>query len=139
MRLLLRSNRLPGRSCGPYRDVHVGVQVGSSPADLVPGDAAEATWTVDLDVVDTAAGTDFTGPAVHGPRGERFLYLTWGTYDGSKFEMLRRAKIMLSDSGISPATSQAVATVDLIDESGMPRCARVRPPAISWEVQDASA
>jgi hypothetical protein len=53
--------------------------------------------------------------------------------------MLRRAKIMLSDSGISPATSQAVATVDLIDESGMPRCARVRPPAISWEVQDASA
>jgi len=137
MRLLLRSNRLPGRSCGPYRDVHVGVQVGSSPVDLVPGDADEATWTVDIDVVDTAAGTDFSGPAVHGPRGERFVYLTWGTYDGSTFGMLRRAKIMLGDSGISPTTSQAVATVDLVDESGMPRCARVRPPAISWEVQDA--
>ncbi len=139
MRLLLRSNRLPGRTCGPYQDVHVGVQVGSSPVDLVPGDAHEALWSVDVEVVDTAAGTDFSGPAVHGPRGERFVYLTWGAYDGSTFEMLRRAKIMLGESGISPATSRAVATVDLTDESGLPRCARVRPPAISWEVQDAPA
>jgi hypothetical protein len=138
MRLELRGNRLPGRTFGPYRDVHVGVQVGNHPTDLVPGDAPSATWTVDVDVVDSGAGTDFSGPAVQGPRGERFVYLTWGTYDGSSFEMIRRAKVMLADSGISPRTSAAVATVDLTDADGTPRCARLRPPAISWEVRDAS-
>jgi hypothetical protein len=136
MRLVLRGTRLPGRTCGPYRDVHVGVQVGTCPADLVPADAASASWTVEIEASSNGAGTDFSGPAVHGPRGERFLYLAWGTYDGSTFEMFRRAKIMLGDSGISPATTEAIATVDLTDADGMPRCARVRPPAIRWEVHD---
>ena len=47
--------------------------------------------------LDTDGALDFKGPAVHGKRGERFLYLTWGNVasDGS-FTMFRRAKLMLN-------------------------------------------
>lgn len=118
-----------------HRDnVHVGIQVGSEPHELVPGDAASADWTVDIEPIERAGGVDFRGAAVHGRRGERFLYLTWGevTSDGS-FEMFRRAKLMLAD--LEPlidgdSTRRVVATVDLTDEGGGPRCARLKPPAM---------
>jgi hypothetical protein len=139
VRVVVRGRRLPGRDCGGYDRVHVGLQVGGSPVGLVPADSAEALWQVDVDVVDTGAVPDFRGKAVYGPRGERFLYLTWGSWDGSRFEMLRRAKIMLDDAGVTTSTAEAVATVDLTDEHGMPRCARVRPPAISWELHAAQS
>jgi hypothetical protein len=52
--------------------------------------------------------------------------------------MFRRAKLMVGD--IDPELLAAaarddglvVASVSLTDELGCPRCARVRPPAISW-------
>jgi len=56
--------------------------------------------------------------------------------------MFRRAKLMLHR--VDPALVTAaeaggalVATVDLTDEHGCPRCARVDPPAIRWTVTDA--
>ena len=60
----------------PLSNVHVGVQVRSAPDQLVRADADDARWEVDASVV--ADGSDFRGPAVHGKRGERFLWLTWG-------------------------------------------------------------
>ncbi len=72
---------------------------------------------------------DFSGPAVHGRRGERFLYLTWGEYDGHEFSMFRRAKLMLADV---PVADEVVADVDLTDESGLPCCARLHEPVIRW-------
>jgi hypothetical protein len=90
-------------------------------------------------------GLDFRGPAVHGRRGERFLYLTWGNVeeDGS-FRMFRRAKLMLGD--VDPTivrraadTGAALrADVHLTDGRGGPMCARVRPPAIGWSVDQPS-
>ena len=91
-------------------------------------------------VVTTDDGhVDFRGSAVHGKRGDRFLYLTWGAVgaDGS-FEMFRRAKLMLDR--VDPAVMQQAidspggltATVQLTDAKGCPRCARVDPPAIEW-------
>lgn len=80
-------------------------------------------------------GRDFRGPAVHGKRGERFLYLTWGTVSGDEFTMFRRAKLMLSEAPADVSGDQAlVATVALTDEKGLPRCARVRAPHIQWSV-----
>jgi hypothetical protein len=122
MRLTIRGHHLPGRRCGPYRDVHVGLQVGRDPADLVPGDADRAEWVTD---VRTEAG-DFRGPAVQGRKGARFVYLTWGTYTDETFTMFRRAKLMLADL---PSASEVTVEVDLTDESGMPRCARLAAPA----------
>ncbi|WGX96653.1 DUF5990 family protein [Nocardioides sp. L-11A] len=137
MLLEIRGHRLPGRSWqvtdAPHGNVHVGLQVGREPHDLVPGDAAEAVWSTELTLVDKDGTTDVRGPAVQGPRGARFVYLTWGDVgpDGG-FAMFRRAKLMLDDVlavGAGPG-GRVIATVDLTDERGGPRCARLKPPAL---------
>jgi len=139
---------LPGRSAcsdgGVLDAVHVAVQVRKDPFEPIPGDATEARWHVDVGVVETPDGAlDFRGPAVHGRRGQRFLYLTWGDVVGDEFRMFRRAKLMLG--AVDPALVRAaeagdgdlIATVDLTDERGGPRCARVDPPAITWTLAPA--
>jgi hypothetical protein len=131
MRLVIEGHHLPGRSCGTYTDVHVGVQVGREPADLVPADAENARWQVEIDVVEDDRGTDFRGSAVQGRRGERFVYLTRGEGTGADFAMFRRAKLMLADLP-GPLAPELVARVHLTDEDGMPRCARLRSPALTW-------
>jgi hypothetical protein len=94
------------------------------PVGLVPADATAAEWVTEVHADDG----DFRGPAVQGRKGERFVYLTWGTVAGDSFSMFRRAKLMLADL---PADADEVTVeVDLTDERGMPRCARLRPPAI---------
>jgi hypothetical protein len=143
--IIIRGHNLPGRSfCSegePLDNVHVGVQVRRDPVDLVAGDAPAADWRVDVRVETTEGQLDFKGPAVHGPRGQRFLYLTWGDVgaDGN-FTMFRRAKLMLDriDPGMvrEALTGQRPlqATIDLTDGRGCPRCARVDEPALSWTV-----
>lgn len=133
MRLIIEGHHLPGRDCGPHRDVHVGVQLRRDPSGLVPGDAEDAVWEVDVEVVDTPDGPDFRGPAVQGRRGERFVYLTWGEGDADSFAMFRRAKLMLADLP-DPGAEHVVARVHLTDELGLPRCARLREPALHWVV-----
>ena len=134
---MVEGRELPGRRFGEYADVHVALQVDRDPAGPVPGDAASARWETEVRMVDG----DFRGPAVHGKRGERFLYLTWGTPSGDDWGMFRRAKLMLDR--VDPAlVAQAVdtggvlvATVSLTDAKGGPRCARYDPPAIAWTVE----
>lgn len=124
MRLVIRGHHLPGRHCGPYRDVHVGLQVRRDPQDLVPGDADETEWIVEVETPDG----DFRGPAVQGRKGERFVYLTWGDCSGDTFDMFRRAKLMLDD--LPSGADEVTVEVHLTDDDGMPRCARLRPPAL---------
>lgn len=137
VQIIIRGHDLPGSQCGggveARQNVHVALQVGRDPVGPISADATAAEWATDLQVVDTAIGRDFRGPAVHGKRGERFLYLTWGEIDDTGFTMFRRAKLMLEDIPPTVATSDhLVASVHLTDDRGMPRCARVRPPAIRW-------
>ncbi len=112
---------------------------------MVPADAESATWELDPTLVTTPeGGLDFKGPEVHGKRGDRFLYLAWGSVDdGGDFQMFRRAKLMLNR--IDPAIVRSaedsdwalVARVRMSDDHGAPRCARVDPPDIDWRVADA--
>ncbi len=143
MRIVIEGRDLPGAEfvsdVVPRRNVHVAVQVGKEPVGLVRGDADSARWEIDVRTVVEDTGVDLRGPAVHGKRGERFLYLTWGDVgaDGS-FAMFRRAKLMIGD--IEPEMLAAatrddgvlVASLSLTDERGGPRCARVKPPVVSW-------
>jgi hypothetical protein len=139
---------LPGRTCADprpggleYENVHVGVQRRKDVVDLVPGDAPDAEWNLTVDTVTKDGALDLRGPFVHGKRGDRFLYLSWGTVDDADhFEMFRRAKLMFD---AVPAkllrTAQApgrrlVGTVNMTHDDGMPRCAAVRPPVIEWTV-----
>ena len=125
------------------RNVHVGVQLRRDPTQLVRADTIQARWELDVDVVRNDGVVDFRGPAVQGTRGERFIYLTWGNLDDAHgFEMFRRAKLMLDRIDpvlIESATrlGRLAATVDLTDELGGPRCARVGPPALVWSVPSA--
>ena len=124
MRLTIHGHHLPGLRCGRYADIHVGLQVGREPSGLVPADAERAEWVAELEGV----GDDLRGPAVQGRKGERFVYLTWGTGGGPDFTMFRRAKLMLAD--LPGDTDVVTVDVDLTDEHGMPRCARLKPPAL---------
>ncbi|MCU1401430.1 MAG: hypothetical protein JWN62_4539 [Acidimicrobiales bacterium] len=150
MQIVIRGHDLPGRTfrvaAVPVHNVHVGIQIRDVPEQLVPADAPNATWTVDVRVKSDDGRLDFAGPAVHGRRGERFLYLTWGDVgaDG-RFAMFCRAKLMLDaiDTGLVSAAQAAgrvlVATIGLTDAHGGPRGARVEPPAMRWTVESAAA
>ncbi len=145
MRLLIFGSNVPGCVfCRPdgslMTNVHVGIQVGSEPVQLVKADASEIHWELDIDSVVRDGRLDFRGRAVHGRRGERFVYLTWGEVSrGNEFEMFRRAKLMLNRIDASVVGSaldvgRLLARVDLTGDDGGPRCARVDPPAIEWSV-----
>ena len=151
MRVLIKGRDLPGRTfCrpdgSPLHDVRVGVQIRKEPADLIAGDATSARWNIDVTVTtDADGGLDFKGPAVHGKRGDRFLYLSWVNIgDDGAAEMFRRAKLMLHRVPIDlvrtadRAGQTLVATVRLSDEHGTPRCARVDPPDLEWTVAEST-
>jgi Family of unknown function (DUF5990) len=130
MRLTVRGRDLPGSSFAEYSNVHVGLQVRRDASGLVPGDAIGATWVTDVTVID---GPDYRGEAVQGKRGERFLYLSWGTVEGETFTMFRRAKLMLNDLPSSLRSAQAVVVeLPLTQEDGSPRCARVPSHVLAW-------
>ena len=145
MRIRIVGTDLPGRDCPPghnfpgHANVHVGMQTKRRPPellDLQPGDAAEASWTVDCEV----NGSDIRGPYIQGRPGERFIYLNWGSVDGDgRMDMFRRAKLMLADVpddvlAKAAAKGVLVGRLGLSDAKGQPLCAAVRPPAIEWSV-----
>ncbi|MFE0632080.1 DUF5990 family protein [Streptomyces sp. NPDC058864] len=141
MRIRIEARDLPGRTFGCHSGVHVAVQRRARPAELLdprPGDAAVATWDLDCRVRETPDGPDITGDWVQGGPGARFVYLVWGTVEGSgDFTMFRRAKLMLD--GVEPATLRAAARhgtlvgrLGLTDARGGPLCAAVRPPLVTW-------
>ena len=71
---------------------------------------------------------DWPGGATH--RG-------WGTRDGERFEVERRAKLMLDavpDHVLAAAAGRGVLVgrLGLTDSDGGPRCAAVRPPVVTW-------
>ena len=85
---------------------------------------------------------DFRGPAVHGRRGERFVYLTWGDLSGGGFDDVPAGQADARRGSIPALVAEArgqgrlVADVVLTDEKGVPRCARVDPPAVRWSVAE---
>ncbi len=140
--LLLRveGHTLPGLRFCEHTAVHVGAQCRAEAVQLVPGDAPGALLEYTVTVRPAPdGGHDFSGPYVHGRRGDRFLYVTWGNVgeDGA-FTMFRRAKLKLSDL---PAAALAGALRDglplttrvtLTAPDGSPRCATVAPPDVEW-------
>ncbi|MGW1723465.1 DUF5990 family protein [Streptomyces sp. NPDC002306] len=155
MRIRIDAVDLPGLTCPPgapadgsdrYRNVHVAVQRRDRRDELLdprPGDAASATWTLECTTTTTPTGIDVRGPYVQGRPGGRFVYLTWGTVDESGvFAMFRRAKLLLDavPAGVLDAAARGgllVGRLGLTDGCGMPLCARVVPPAITWTAESA--
>jgi hypothetical protein len=138
---------LPGRSCGPsperpegHHGIEVGVQRKNRPGELmgrVSADVESVTWELEAAPV-SSDPTDFRGPYISGPPGDRFIYLSWGVVEKpGSFEMFRRAKIMFDGVPIEVMTAaQAsgilIGRLGLTDQKGNPTCAAVRPPLIEW-------
>src|SRR6476469_984166 len=130
MLLQIQGHHLPGRVWQTrdehHDNIHVGIQVGKEPRDLVRGDAETTSWPIPIEVVAREGALDFRGAAVPGTPGARCLDLPWGDEVGS-LTMLRRAKLMLADLEpcvTGPGDTRVVAQVGLADECGGPRCAR---------------
>jgi len=135
------ATRFPGRTCGPYSEIVVGLveRVGCDPNEAVAADAREARWRTIAEVRQEGGEIRFRGKAVNGPPHERFLYLTWvGRLAGAAPAMFRRAKLRL-DAVPAPVIARAlrsgvlVGRVGLTAGDGMPLCASVRPPLIEWD------
>jgi len=140
--LRIVGRRLPGSSWSGRHGIHIGVQCGNDVVGLVTGDAADAVFDIELDIVSDGDGEpDFRGPYVNGRRGERFVYLSWGEVDGDGiFSMFRRLKLHLAplveqlsaDTVLRAKKIQAV--LELTDTKGRPLAASVRPPWVTWRV-----
>jgi hypothetical protein len=146
MHIRIEGSDLPGRAGGPtgaarLGDVQVGVQRKAEVVDRVSADAETATWEFEVTSREIDGLLDVGGPYVHGRPGARFLYLSWGAVEGPTFAMFRRAKLLFGD--IPTALLRAahtdggvlVARLGLTDADGGPRCARVRPPDITWQLR----
>ncbi|MFF6786400.1 DUF5990 family protein [Streptomyces sp. NPDC012510] len=152
MRIRIDAVDLPGLTCPApagakvptYGNIHVAVQRRDRPAELLepqPGDAPSATWTLECTTSVSPTGIEVKGPYLQDRLGRRFIYLSWGTVDGSGiFTMFRRAKLMLD---VIPADVLAAAAregllvgrLGLTDAQGGPLCARVQPPHITWTAE----
>jgi len=140
--LRIVGRRLPGASWSGREGIHVGVQRGNDVVGLVTGDAADAVFDIELDVVAGSDGeVDFRGPYVNGRRGERFVYLAWGEVDDTgTFTMFRRLKLHLTplleqespDKVMGAQRIQAI--LELTDTRGRPLAASVRPPWVTWRI-----
>lgn len=134
--------KLPGQRFGGREEVHIGIQRGSEVVDSVPVADADVQFdlTLDLLVGDGGGADDFHGPYVHGTRGARFLYLSWGQIgaDGEP-AMFARLKLPLPaldadalarlKTGATPLTAIA----ELSDARGRPVTASLRAPQLVWE------
>lgn len=125
--------------------VRVGVQRGKVVEQLFGTDARDVSWHLDVTLHRTPEDSiDLRGPYVHGLRGNRFLYLSWGTMECGAFVMFRRIKLMLAvldDVTLRRADAEGhllVGTLGLTGKDGTPRCGAVRPPDISWAVATSS-
>lgn len=145
----IHGSDLPGIRCGPapdgsfFENIHVGLARGAETVDRFPGDAASARWTFEVRVRELDDGVDVGGPFVYGKRGERAFALRWGVpADDGSFDVFRAAKLRFSD--VDPSALRAamrsggrlVGALGLTDEQGWPRCASVRPPAVTWSAAD---
>ncbi|MFI5493762.1 DUF5990 family protein [Actinoplanes sp. NPDC051859] len=146
MLIRIEGDDLPGLRGGAEADalrrgnVHVGVQRKTDVVDRFPADAAAVHWELEIASREIDGLLDVGGPWVHGRPGARFLYLSWGAVDDSDFAMFRRAKLMFGDiptdllraahDGAGPLTGR----LGLTGPDGGPRCARVRPPDIQWQL-----
>ena len=110
-------------------NVCIGIQCGKVVLNIVPGDATEARFEFDAEVTEG----DIRGPCIHGKKGDRFVYLSWGENGADGFEMFRRIKLHVSHIG--PAARTVEARLELTDGRGGPVCGTVRPPRVQWRVQ----
>lgn len=142
--LVVRAFDFPGRTCGDYSAIRVGLAPcrGKHPSETaVPADLASFTWTCAVGVIVGVIAGDlvrYTGPAVQGDARQPFVYLTWlGRLRNEPEAMFRRLKLRLDAVPADTletalALGTLTAALGLRDALNMPRCGSVFPPTVLW-------
>jgi hypothetical protein len=109
-------------------------------------DPVPAVETTDFDTVieirTDGSGVDFFGAHVHGRRGDRFLYLSWGLPDQTEpFVMFARAKIKLVTIPTDlldqclEHNGQLVVEVEATNTKGQPSSGTIKPHDSAWRMR----
>ena len=123
--------------------LHLGMQRGSEVIDPVPAMAGTVSFALTVEVTPISDGVAFDtrGPYVHGRRGDRFLYLSWGEVDrDGAFGMVMRTKIALGAIAgdlIARALESGATlrgTLSLVDAAGKPVSGTVPSGRIAWDL-----
>ena len=127
--------------CDGRRNIRVELQTktGFDPGE--PDGCDAVSFMAEITVKSGAdGGQDFSGPAVHGKRGERFFYLSWSGEKAGGREMFRRTKIHLRD--LTPAQifraikgSVLIARIHAVAKDGGPACASVPLLGGGWKLE----
>lgn len=124
MTIRLECRDLPAQFDGRLR-ISLGIQHKKEVVHSEPASNGDRVFEVPV----LLRAGDFFGPFVHGPKGERFIYLVWS----DDRESFRRAKIQLLDIPFSLLTKDiVVGRISMTDKRGGPLCASVRPPVVLW-------
>ncbi len=133
---------LPGARFEDGQGVQVGLRVKDEIENPVSADLDDARWQADIRVREMKPGYDFTGPAVRGRRGERFLALAWTEdEDGEIFRALKIRLDRLPADLVCQALRGDVgvrATIRLTDDQGGPLCATAPSSHLAWALTNAA-
>jgi len=130
------------RGAGERRSrLFLGIQKGQETIDPVPVTDGTATFTARFSVSPLPdGGTNFLGPYAHGPRTERFCYLTWiEEAPGGMPHLFSRIKLHLSPlrwervEAAARTGTPIVMRLSLLGKRGGPAVASVPHDAIQWE------
>ena len=117
-----------------------GLQAKREVDDPVPA-SRTTEFNIDIEVRTGDSGIDFAGDHVHGRRGDRFVYLSWGLPDPTQpFVMFARAKIKLDGipqellDQCAEQDRRLIADVQATNGQGQPATGTIKPPAIRWTI-----
>ena len=115
-----------------------GLQSMNGVDDPLPA-SESVEFRVEIEVRSSNEGLDFAGDHVHGHRGDRFIYLSWGVAKSTEpFVMFARAKIKLAH--IPPDLVELSvdqrrplrADLEATNAKGQPASGTINAPAIRW-------
>jgi len=137
--LRLEGYDAPGKDCPAPDGVGLGIQEGREVVGVLMSSEPAPRFRGHLQVTSTDDGFKLGGPFVHGPAGDKFLYLAWIHLKSR--EAMSRMKFRLAD--IDPALIRQahddggvlVGKVALTNAQGKPASGSIRPPQIIWTVQ----
>ncbi len=134
--------KLPGNECAEHKQVRLGLQVRQNVEQDVPGNSEIAKFLMFIELVPGKGEhlLDFRGPAVHGPAGDRFIYLSWGERGCETWAMFARAKLkvtgplnLLAPQALS-LQLPVIAEVEMTNARGGPVCGSFKSDVVRWSV-----
>lgn len=137
--LRLEGYDAPGKDCPAPDGIGLGIQEGREVVGVLMSSEPAPRFRGHLLVTPTDDGYKLGGPFVHGPSGDKFLYLAWIHLKSR--EAMSRMKLRLGD--IDPALilqaqdegGVLVGKVALTNAQGKPASGSIKPPLITWSVE----